>query len=48
MKRLIRCLGAIVLVMGLPCIATTNEQASPTPVSLTVRLPDPGQKLLYV
>jgi len=48
MKRLTRLLGAIAITVSSPNIATANEQTPATAVALTVRLPDPGQKLLYV
>src|ERR1700742_1628730 len=45
MKRLTRLLGAVAF---LACGAGVNAQAPAGPVALTVTLPDPGQKLLYV
>src|SRR5579859_7810158 len=45
MKRLARWLGAVLLAMATPCMAGAEP---PGNVALTVRLPDPGQKLLYV
>jgi predicted metalloprotease with PDZ domain len=35
-------------VVAVPCIASDSAQAPPGPVALTVRLPDPGQKILDV
>src|ERR1700744_2475182 len=45
MKRLTRLLGAVAF---LACGAGVNARAPAGPVALTVTLPDPGQKLLYV
>jgi len=48
MKRLTQLLGAVVLTMSAPCMVGANEEVSADTIALTVRLPDPGQKLLYV
>lgn len=48
MKRLTRLLGTVVLAASVPCMVEANEDASADTIALTVRLPDPGQKLLYV
>jgi predicted metalloprotease with PDZ domain len=48
MKRLARWFGAAVLLLSAPCMAESQADEAPGTVSLTVRLPDPGQKLLYV
>jgi len=48
MKRLTQLLGAVVLTMSVPCMVGANEEVSADTIALTVRLPDPGQKLLYV
>ena len=48
MKRLTWLLGAAILAASVPCMAETGKEATPGTVALTVRLPDPGQKLLYV
>jgi predicted metalloprotease with PDZ domain len=45
MKRLTWLLGAVAFIA---CIADANAQAPAGPVALTVRLPNPGQKLLFV
>jgi len=48
MKRLTQLLGAVVLTMSVPCMVGANEEIPADTIALTVRLPDPGQKLLYV
>jgi len=48
MKRLARWFGAVVLAVSAPGMAATVADDAPGMVTLTVRLPDPGQKLLYV
>src|SRR5438445_1007484 len=48
MKRLTRLLGAAVLAMSVPCIGEAGTDVPAGTVALTVRLSDPGQKLLYV
>ena len=48
MKRLTRLLGAAALVASMPCMAEAGNDVTTGTVALTVRLPDPGQKLLYV
>jgi len=48
MKRLTRLLGAAALVASMPCMAEAGNDVPTGTVALTVRLPDPGQKLLYV
>jgi predicted metalloprotease with PDZ domain len=48
MQRLSLFLGAVALVASVSCMAAENAEAPPGPVALTVRLPDPGQKILYV
>ncbi|MGH8235137.1 MAG: M61 family metallopeptidase [Rhodanobacteraceae bacterium] len=48
MKRLTLLLGVAALVACMPCMASESAQAAPGPVALTVSLPDPGQKILYV
>lgn len=48
MKRLSLFFCALALVAPLSCMAAENVGPAPGPVALTVSLPDPGQKLLYV
>src|SRR5580765_1740076 len=48
MKRLTWLLGTVALMASAPCMAEAGKDVSIGPVALTVRLPDPGQKLLYV
>ncbi|MGN6313177.1 MAG: M61 family metallopeptidase [Rhodanobacteraceae bacterium] len=48
MKRLSLLVGALVLVASAPCMAKDNTKAPAGPVALTVSLPNPGQKILYV
>ena len=48
MKRLTWWLGAVVLAACMPCMAETGKQGTLGTVELTVRLPNPGQKILYV
>jgi predicted metalloprotease with PDZ domain len=48
MKRLTWLLGAAVLATSMHCSAETGQEVPAGTVALTVRLPDPGQKLLYV
>src|SRR4029077_10060114 len=48
MKRLTWLLGAMALALSVPCAAETGDERSADAVALTVRLPDPGQGLLYV
>ena len=48
MKRLTLWLGAVVLATSASCMAGTSKEGPTGAVALTVRLPDPGQKLLYV
>jgi predicted metalloprotease with PDZ domain len=48
MKRPSLLLGAVALVASVSCMAGTTADAPAGSVALTVRLPDPGQKLLYV
>ncbi|MDR3444140.1 MULTISPECIES: M61 family metallopeptidase [unclassified Dyella] len=48
MKRLTRWLGVVFLAISAPCIAKAGDDVPPGTIALTVRLPDPGQKLLYV
>jgi predicted metalloprotease with PDZ domain len=48
MNRLKSLVGTVALVTSMSCIAAENVGAAPRPVELTVSLPDPGQKLLYV
>jgi len=48
MKRLTRLFGAVVLTMSVPCMVSANEDVAADTIALTVSLPDPGQKLLYV
>ncbi|MFT3789889.1 MAG: M61 family peptidase [Rudaea sp.] len=48
MKRLTVLLGAIALAMSVPCMAQAAEEKPAGTVALTVSLPDPGQKILYV
>lgn len=46
MKRLASLLGAV--AVSLACVTVQANAATVEPVALTVSLPDPGQKLLYV
>jgi len=48
MKRLALFFCALALVAPLSCVVAGNTGPAPGPVALTVSLPDPGQKLLYV
>ena len=48
MKRLTLLFGALALFASTSCMAGQSEKAPAGPVALTVRLPDPGQKILYV
>ena len=48
MKRLSALLAAIALFASLPCVAQTHANQAAGTVELTVRLPNPQQKLLYV
>ncbi|WP_329740924.1 M61 family peptidase [Dyella sp. A6] len=48
MKRWQLIAGMLALVLGLPCAVLVHAATPPEPVALTVRLPDPAQKLLYV
>ena len=48
MKRLILLPAIAALIACMSCIAQETVAAPPGPVELTVRLPDPGQKILYV
>src|SRR5690348_14647936 len=48
MKRLSLFFCALALVAPLSCVAAENTGPAPGPVALTVSLPDPGQKILYV
>lgn len=48
MKRLSLLLGALALAASMTCMAQTDATIPPGPVALTVRLPVPAQKLLYV
>jgi predicted metalloprotease with PDZ domain len=48
MKRLSLLLGAVVLVASVSCFPQTNVEGPAGPVALTVRLPNPKQKILYV
>ena len=48
MKRLTLWLGAVVLATSASCMAGTSKEGPTGAIALTVRLPDPGQKLLYV
>lgn len=48
MKRLSLLLGAVVLVASMSCMGQADVKVPAGPVALTVRLPDPAQKLLYV
>src|SRR3569833_181584 len=45
MNRLMWLLGAVAFIV---CIADVGAQATADPVALTVRLPNPAQKLLFV
>ena len=48
MKRRSLLLGAVALAASMSCMGQTNVKAPAGPVVLTVRLPVPAQKLLYV
>jgi hypothetical protein len=48
MKRLSLLLGAVALVASVPCLAGVGADTPAGPVELSVRLPDPAQKILYV
>ncbi|PXV55439.1 Predicted metalloprotease, contains C-terminal PDZ domain [Dyella jiangningensis] len=48
MKRLTRWLAIVILAACAPWTAQADEHAADGIVALTVRLPDPSQKLLYV
>lgn len=48
MIRLSLFLCALAFVAPLSCVAAENTAPAPGPVALTVSLPDPGQKILYV
>ena len=48
MKRLSLLLGAAALAASLSCMGQAEAQVPAGPVALTVSLPDPAQKLLYV
>lgn len=48
MKRLAPWFGAAVFAASAACMAVVSAPDAPGTVALTVRLPDPGQKLLYV
>jgi predicted metalloprotease with PDZ domain len=48
MKRLISLLGTVAFMGCMSCIAQESVAIAPGPVELTVRLTDPGQKILYV
>ena len=48
MKRLISLLGTVALMASVSCVADESAQVAPGPVELTVSLPNPGQKILYV
>ena len=48
MRRLTLLLATLALTGTVPCIAGESVKAPPGPVVLTVRLPHPSQKLLYV
>lgn len=48
MKRLSALLAAIALLASVPCVAQTQANQASGTVELTVRLPNPQQKLLYV
>jgi predicted metalloprotease with PDZ domain len=48
MKRSPLLLGMLALAAAMPCMARADTKTPAAPVELTVRLPDPAQKLLYV
>ncbi|QNK03283.1 M61 family metallopeptidase [Dyella telluris] len=48
MKRLARWLGAALLATSVPCMVQASDDVPPGTIALTVRLPNPGQKLLYI
>ena len=48
MQRLTRWLGAAALAVSASATAEAIKDVPSGPIALTVRLPDPGQKLLYV
>ncbi|WHZ18209.1 MAG: PDZ domain family protein [Rhodanobacteraceae bacterium] len=48
MKRLPWLVCAFALAASVSCLAAEDPGPAPGPVALTVSLPDPGQKLLYV
>ena len=48
MKRLPLLMGAAVLAASVSCMGRADDGVSAAPTELTVRLPDPAQKLLYV
>jgi len=48
MNRCWLLLGAVVLAASVPCVGQTDLNGPAGPVALTVRLPNPGQQLLYV
>lgn len=48
MKRWSSLLGAVALVVSASCIGQTDASPLAGAVALTVRLPDPGQQILYV
>jgi predicted metalloprotease with PDZ domain len=48
MKQLSLLLGAVALITSVSCIGQTDLKGPAGPVELTVRLPNPGQKILYV
>jgi hypothetical protein len=48
MKRISLFLCGLALAAPLSCMAAADAGGAPGPVALTVSLPDPGQKILYV
>ncbi|MGA8528243.1 MAG: M61 family peptidase, partial [Acidobacteriaceae bacterium] len=48
MKRLSLLLGTVAVVASMSCAGQTDVNAPAGPVSLTVQLPNPGQRVLYV
>jgi predicted metalloprotease with PDZ domain len=48
MKRLAHLFGAVLLALSAPGMIKANEETRADIVALTVRLPEPGQKLLFV